>query len=279
MNLRKQKLLLNYPVLTSRREMCYSALVISLLVYFFLAIFQPFGTYTFQHNYKYLLLLAYPLIAFSFFYIGDLIVYKFLSKCIWNWEKEIYKNILVLFACSLSSYLYLITIINHSAFSLIALMYMVLFTFVIGVPICAINLLAKFILLRNSEVDHTGDIPNSDILNGINVSFVISPDSGDQIRLTRKGFCYAQSEGNYSLLFYLVNGKIQRKLVRLSLKNLEDQIGHESIFRCHRSYIINSNLIEKKEGNSQGFKLSLNHIDGKIPVSRAYVDKIKNHTF
>lgn len=269
----KQKLNDHYPTLKTNKDMCYSALIISLLVYFFLSVFQPFGTFSFQHTYKYLMLLAYPIIAFIFFFSAELIVYKLYNN--WNWKKEIYKHVFVLFFCSPVNYAYLITVINQTSFSIIACLYMVLFTFVMGVPICVINVLAKYIFVKNREVNNLSHQKHLDLEGDDTASVVISPDSGSQISILKDDFCYAQSEGNYSLLNYWDNDKFRRKLIRLSLKNLEKQIGDDIIFRCHRSYILNSDKIETKEGNSQGFKVYLKNIEDKISVSRNYIYKLK----
>ncbi|WP_343829865.1 LytTR family DNA-binding domain-containing protein [Psychroflexus lacisalsi] len=277
MNSFQQKLLSRYPTLRNNKEMCYSALVISVLVYFFLAVFQPFGTYNFHHTYKYVILLAYPLIAFTFFFSSELIVKRFFDN--WNWKKEVYKNMSALLICAFISYLYLNTVIHRTPFNLTAFLYLVAFTLVIGIPICAINILAKYVFLKNNNVLFENSSQNFTIENIENPPLVIIPDVGDCIKLSQENFLYAKSDGNYSFLHYFDKGTNQRKLLRLSLKSLEEQICDETIFRCHRSYILNANKIQNKTGNSQGYKLSLIQVKDKIPVSRIYIEKIDKQMF
>jgi hypothetical protein len=269
----QQKLLFEYPTLRTNKDIGYSAMVISISVYFFLAVFQPFGTYTFHHSYKYLLLLPYTVIAFLFFFSANFLTHKLFVN--WNLKKEIYKNLIVLLGCSLANYFYLISIVDPSPFSIINLLYMVLFTFLLGVPICTLNVFAKYVFIKNSNVQGIKDQEKLKTEDHIPYSLHIYPDSGEQLSIPKKGFYYAKSEGNYSLLYYLRNGKVQQKLVRLSLKRLEKQIGDETIFRCHRSYVLNSKHILSGEGNSQGYKMSLENITDKIPVSRSYVERVK----
>ena len=89
-------------------------------------------------------------------------------------------------------------------------------------------------------------------------------------------FLYAQSEGNYSNIFYLNSQIVEKQLLRISLKNLEEQIGDDTIFRCHRSYMINIQNSVHKKGNAQGFKISMKLTDEIVPVSRKYIYKISN---
>lgn len=274
MMLTKQKLNYSHPTLKTNRDIGYSALIVSITVYFFLAVFQPFGTYTFHHSYKYLLLLPYTVIAFIFFFSADFLILKLFDN--WNLKKEIYKNLIVLFACSIANYFYLISMVDPSPFSMTNYLFMVLFTFLLGVPICTLNVFAKYSFIKNSDVQGIENQENLKTEDHIPSSLHIYPDSGEQISIPKRDFYYAKSEGNYSLLYYLKNGKVQQKLVRLSLKRLEKQVGSETIFRCHRSYILNSTRILSGEGNSQGYKMSLKNITDKIPVSRSYVRKVKH---
>jgi DNA-binding LytR/AlgR family response regulator len=50
---------------------------------------------------------------------------------------------------------------------------------------------------------------------------------------------------------------------------------HKHIFKCHRSYMININYIERFEGNSQGYKLFFENVNFPIPVSRNSATKLK----
>ena len=84
-----------------------------------------------------------------------------------------------------------------------------------------------------------------------------------------------ESADNYVSIHYRENDKVQKKLLRSTLTRLEDQITIPSIFRCHRSYMVNLNQIKQVEGNSRGLQLDLLDIPQKIPVSRKYVKDIQ----
>ncbi|MCC5916925.1 MAG: LytTR family transcriptional regulator [Cryomorphaceae bacterium] len=263
---------LKYPTYNSPKEIGTSALIVALLVYLFLVLFQPFGTYNYIHANKYLLLAPYAIIAFVAFYMGDYFIAKRFEK--WTWMNEICKNCILLLLCSIVSYWYNMYFINNADFSLRTLFYMVLFTYAVGLPICTIAFFGKPFFLKLNENQSEVLQANSKIKTERRIS--ITPSFGDEISLLEKHFLYAQSEGNYSNIFFLKNGEVASKLLRISLKKLEEQICNDEIIRCHRSYILNIQNAIKKKGNAQGFIVTLHHTTHKIPISRKYIDRIQS---
>jgi len=90
-------------------------------------------------------------------------------------------------------------------------------------------------------------------------------------------FLFAESDGNYSTIYYNIDGNIEKQLLRLSLKSLEAQLESPNIFRCHRSYIINMGKVTKMKGNALGYKLYVDKTESIIPVSRSYVTALKQY--
>jgi len=82
-------------------------------------------------------------------------------------------------------------------------------------------------------------------------------------------FIYAESESNY-VNFYLQTGeKMQKKVIRNSITDVEQQLAHIPFFvRTHRAFIVNLKKINSKKGNSLGYRLRLQGTDAEIPVSR-----------
>ncbi|MEO1383127.1 MAG: LytTR family DNA-binding domain-containing protein, partial [Bacteroidota bacterium] len=84
-------------------------------------------------------------------------------------------------------------------------------------------------------------------------------------------FLFATSDNNYSTVFYWEEGTLTRKLLRLSLKNLENQLAEvPAIVRCHRSYIVNKEKIQGFKGNARSLTLKLEGYEERIPVSRNF---------
>jgi hypothetical protein len=79
---------------------------------------------------------------------------------------------------------------------------------------------------------------------------------------------YVEADDNYSTVFWKNRHGIQSKLLRVNLKNIENQLNNSFTLRCHRSYLVNINAIESVSGNANGYKLKIRNTDRIIPVSR-----------
>lgn len=268
-----KSLQLKFPTHSNLRGILASAVMVAALVYGFLAVFQPFGTYTFTHERKYLLLAPYAFIAFSVFFLGDFLISKYRSK--WTWKNEIFKTVFFLFVCSVFNYVYNIYFVNGTDFSFRAFGYMVAFTWALGIPICSISVLAKYAFSANREPET--DVTEFERAGAAEAESMLSivPDVGEQVDIPKGDFLFAQSEGNYSVICFVKDEVAQKKILRIPLKKLEAQICDEAIFRCHRSYILNSRKAIGKKGNAQGLKIALEHSPKIIPVSRKYIEKMR----
>ena len=91
----------------------------------------------------------------------------------------------------------------------------------------------------------------------------------DRFELEVHTFLFAKAEGNYVMLYLKKGKELSRILKRISIKELEKQLGAiDQIDRTHRSYIVNLSFLEHVKGNAQGYQLTLQHGDSTIPVSR-----------
>jgi len=103
-----------------------------------------------------------------------------------------------------------------------------------------------------------------------------SSNKKQQIKLTENEFLYAESQQNYVAISHLQDGKIKEVVLRNTLKNILTQLPEKPFFRCHQSYLVNTDLIENVSGNAQGLRLRLNGLnDFEIPVSRKYISDLK----
>ena len=72
------------------------------------------------------------------------------------------------------------------------------------------------------------------------------------------------------------DNKVSHKLLRCSLTRILKQLPEQTlVHRCHRSYAVNLALVELSTGNAGGLKLVMKPIGITVPVSRTYVDTIK----
>ncbi len=86
---------------------------------------------------------------------------------------------------------------------------------------------------------------------------------------------FIEAADNYVMIYYLNAGKLEKLLIRNSLKSVEWRFRDKGLIRCHRSYIVNIHLV--KLFRRQDGELLLNFGDEKIPavpVSKGYAESV-----
>ena len=104
---------------------------------------------------------------------------------------------------------------------------------------------------------------------------LIADNEKDKLTLLTDELLFIESSDNYCTVVYLKNGQPTKPLLRSSLSRLEKQIMQphtvrKPFVRCHRSYIVNLDRVERVTGNAQGYKLHLLGGQFQIPVARQY---------
>lgn len=98
----------------------------------------------------------------------------------------------------------------------------------------------------------------------------------ESVSLTLSDFLFAESEGNYVSIHHLENGEAKQAMIRTSMKSIVATLCTKSeIMQCHRAYIVNLNYVESVEGRSSGIGLKLCHSEVIIPVSKSYMNDVK----
>ncbi len=88
--------------------------------------------------------------------------------------------------------------------------------------------------------------------------------------LIAKDLLILESTDNYVSVHFLSGGKPQRKLVRSTLKNLENTLKDNSIVRCHRSFMVNIQNIEFVQKKGKKLTIKVKGFEKEIPVSEKY---------
>lgn len=276
------KSLLNkpYPLLLNKWKL---VLFVSLFVGLFMLVFQPFGLQYVQIEYKSWSLLGYGLVTgmlllFNLFFLPWLFKTTFREEG-WTVGKQILYLSWIVLSISIANYAYsiLVSIFDWMGFS--GFLSFILFTFSIALlPISAITFATQYIYLKrnlaaSSEINHS--ITKS--LKGLeHNSRQITLKSGNlKHQFDIENLILFESEGNYIKVFFREDGQTKTKLLRKTMKELNEIIQAQTLFRCHRAYMINIFFIESVKGNSQGLSLSMKHLDKSIPVSRSNINTFK----
>ena len=97
----------------------------------------------------------------------------------------------------------------------------------------------------------------------------IKTDTKEVLEINLKNLVYIEAQENYSKVVWFDGEQVHEKLLRATLKRIEDQIVSSDILRCHRSYIINTKIKFTILGNSNGYHLKSRLIADTIPISRS----------
>jgi len=100
-------------------------------------------------------------------------------------------------------------------------------------------------------------------------------ETNETLNLQSDHILFIQAEVNYSRIIWIENKKRKEKILRATLKTLEEQLKGTNIIRCHRSYLFNSSRYSIT-GDSRGFKLTSVSDPFEVPVSRSRSKEIIN---
>lgn len=85
-----------------------------------------------------------------------------------------------------------------------------------------------------------------------------------------------RSADNYVEIVFKEGNAIKRKMIRNTLKNIEQQIKQYSNFlRCHRICIVNMHFVDSLKLINNSYSLIMKDLEDRIPVSRQYLLKLK----
>lgn len=132
----------------------------------------------------------------------------------------------------------------------------------------------KHFVRRNIKLEH--EISNID--HAANKTVVLKSESQtDKIELLEDDIMLIRSADNYVEIYYKKNEKVEHKLLRNTLKNIQNDLKDIPDFiRCHRTCIVNSSYILNLSNSYKGHRLKLLDMDEEIPVSRQYILGIRD---
>lgn len=265
--------------------------IVSLSLIFILSVFEPFN-FTMGSIAHLGVLFGFTSVTF----IGTTIVFvlfprifpKFYDPDTWTVGKNLFHYLFFLFFLSL-----LVAIMDLVILPLlggnepIPFLYYPFFINVFATfTICLIPILLITFITQNRELKN--NLQEAILLNKI-VSERNKPASSReeesiQLHGTTREFVkvraddirYVEVSGNYVGVYFLQDKKIKHKLLRIPIKQMEEQLKAYSMFvRCHRAFMVNINQISDISGNTQGCRLKLFDIPHEIPVSRRYMKQFK----
>ena len=134
----------------------------------------------------------------------------------------------------------------------------------------ALLIIYVFLLKKDNNANASASLPTD--LIGI-------PDGNNLVKLSVpiNNLLYFESADNYVVVQYLDEGKAKKKLIRNTLKNLENTLDNSVIKRCHRSFIVNVKSIKLIEKVSGKFFIHIKNNEKPIPISTNYIPQFKDY--
>jgi len=256
---------------------------ISLGIYLFILFFQPFGNVRPDIDEKLLYNTGLAGITYFMMWIFRIVIpylfhgFSHFEKWNISSEKMIYALIWFFNSVAFVFYIRWVGPLRMSMYLIFKISLVSLAPVVILVTADirkSMNLLLHALIEKNKNI--TSILADSDEEN---TSFEIftSENKSEIIKLRVDDLVLIKSADNYIEILYKDNEKIQQRLIRNTLKNIEAQLKKYSEFiRCHRTYIINKKFVLDFTRSYTGYRLRLSGYNEEIPVSRQYLLLVKD---
>lgn len=262
-------------------DLKYNSIIIfftSLGVFVFLFLFQPFDISSLPTKEKYYLLIGFAIITFLALSLHLLLIPSFFPKKFssaqWTIKKEIFWNLWILFTI-LAGYFFLTNFLGAMKFGFSTVIKLVL-TAVIPISILIIVNHNKMIRSHLKLADELNKKLKENKLIQEKIIYFNSDYQKDSLAIKVSSLLFIRSANNYIEVFWREGETTKSQMVRCSMVAAEEILNeHKFIFKCHRSFMVNVNHIDKIEGNSQGYRLFFENVNYPIPVSRNSVSKLQ----
>lgn len=126
----------------------------------------------------------------------------------------------------------------------------------------------------NAQLEDMQAHKNEQLSSKTESAYLIVPKLDQPVRIS--DFLYAESRGNNLEVQVLKNEKISAFIVRSTLNDFVEANGlFPQLFRCHRSFVINTNKIIQVQGNAAGYQVLLHPDLAPVVVARSNVAAFK----
>jgi hypothetical protein len=255
-----------------------------LLVFVTLYLFKPFTVNVSEQRWNYLTICCLHALLPALIVFGYITMLGHIRKRLqindWTLKKELLNVAILFLIIGLFSFLLRSLIYtNPDNVSWRYLWIEIRNAYLAGVVFCLYLIFARvyFNSTANKLIDHLSISPPSQSIKAdLNASpiFIKAHVKIDDFYFKADDLLFAKADGNYVTVYILKDGFLKSELKRISLKQLEIQLAaYPYLLRCHRAYLLNVQRVAKLSGNSQGYLISFDETENKVPVSRAYLNQ------
>lgn len=96
-----------------------------------------------------------------------------------------------------------------------------------------------------------------------------------QLSVAKENLLYIESADNYICIWYIRNNQLKKQLIRITMKEICKQLADTNIVRCHRSYMVNLDLVKVMRREKENLFLELDFPNIKeLPISKTYGEQV-----
>lgn len=96
-----------------------------------------------------------------------------------------------------------------------------------------------------------------------------------QLSVAKENLLYIESADNYICIWYQKNEMLKKQLLRITMKDISEQLADTNVVRCHRSYMVNLDLVKVMRREKENLFLELGVAGLKeIPISKTYGENV-----
>jgi hypothetical protein len=258
---------------------------IGLFIFLFLLIFKPFGINEWETDHKILKLLGFGFVSFLGPTLVQLVLSFFSSSSEWEDSWKVWKEILIIVIIIVLIALGNLVLANFyeiGSFNISEFIRILTLTCLVGLFPVVVTIALKHQRFQSmnkkraeeidKEIEKREARKKETLVTEKSTSRLqfIADNNKDILEIFLQQLLYVESADNYCNIVFLSENKIQKKMLRGSLKRFESQITESSVIRCHRSYLVNIFNVVRIAGNAQGYRLSFKNSEITLPVSRNY---------
>lgn len=256
-------------------------IVFSTFVFLFLWVFQPFGLSSLPKGIMQVAF-GYGAVCFTLMFLLNIVIIEAFRKSFreerWTLAKELLWIILNTLLIGLGNAVYTSYVLGWGLNTNVLVTFE-LYTVAIGVIPSSVMIVFTHKRM-NTKYAHEAEQLNNKITpkepHHNNLITIQSENKGEKLSLDADNILFINSAENYIEVHFLQKGLVQKKVLRNTLKQVEEDTKEfGSLMRCHRGYIVNTDKVKKISGNAQGYKLHFNQTDALVPVSRSLSSQLK----
>lgn len=254
---------------------------IGLLVFILLVLLSPVKVKIITINpylFKFYFGVITTLNLFFFFFITEKAFKKFFNSETWTVGKHFFTIISLIVFSSIIRWLFLYFFFPvELQLNNISLLKMIINSFSIGFFLVLIFIYfdekqqsEKFAIDEN-ELQEKRNTKIRKISENKSVT-LYATNKKDFITFNLNDLIYMYSESNYACIILKDKNKdFKEEILRVPLHAIEKELEpYNQIFRCHKSYIVNTDYVNNISGNARGYSLHLKNNIKQIPVSRKF---------